>query len=97
LAAASTGRPSTPEQAMAFVDMLTEEGGVGLWSPGHDFGQRLLQMACDLKVTGVRVFDLQIALIAVENGATELWSHNGGFVRVPGLRLKDPLATPSRY
>jgi uncharacterized protein len=88
----SIGRPSSPEQATAFVETLVDEGGVRLWSPGHDFARRLLQVACDLKVSGVRVFDLQIALVAVENGATELWSHDVGFVRVPGLRLRDPLS-----
>ena len=46
----------------------------------------------ELKIVGRRIFDLQIALIAFENGATELWSHDKNFVGVPGLKVSDPLA-----
>jgi predicted nucleic acid-binding protein len=44
-----------------------------------------------LKIAGARVFDLQIALIALENGATEIWSHDRAFAGVPGLQVRDPL------
>jgi hypothetical protein len=37
------------------------------------------------------VFDVQIALTAFEGGATDLWTHDTRFVKVPGLRLHDPL------
>jgi toxin-antitoxin system PIN domain toxin len=90
----STGRPSTAGEAAAFVEMLADSGGVQVWSPGRDFGVRLLRVACDLGVSGVRVFDLQIALTAVEHGATEIWSHDADFVHLPGLRLRDPLTKP---
>lgn len=70
---------------------LLQDGGGTLWQPGPDFGQRLFQLAEELKVTGPRLFDLQIALIAFENGATELWSHDRNFVGVPGLKVLDPL------
>jgi uncharacterized protein len=89
---AASGRPSTPEEAREFVRMLEEEGGVIVFGPGPEFAARLLQLAGDLGVTGVRVFDLQIALCAIDGGATELWSHDRVFVRVPGLRIRDPLA-----
>jgi len=29
---------------------------------------------------------------ALENGATEIWTHDAAFVRVPGLHVVDPLA-----
>jgi predicted nucleic acid-binding protein len=45
----------------------------------------------DHDVTGPRVFDLQIALAAIDNGATELWTHDTHFVQVPGLRVVYPL------
>ncbi len=48
-------------------------------------------MAADLGVTGVRVFDLQIGLCALDSGATELWTHDRGFVKIPGLAVHDPL------
>ena len=88
----ASGRPSSPEEAAAFLRSLQEGGGLAVWSQGARFVERLLQTAADLEVRGVRVFDLQIALCALDGGATELWTHDGGFVKVPGLRLRDPLS-----
>ena len=87
---ASDGRPSTPGQAAAFIGALVR-AGAQIWLPGPGFGDRLLQLATDLDVIGARVFDLQIALTAFEGGATDLWTHDARFVKVPGLRLHDPL------
>jgi predicted nucleic acid-binding protein len=83
--------PAKPAQARTFITNLLEDGGGNLWQPGADFGQRLFQLADDLKVLGPRIFDLQIALVAFENGATEIWSHDRNFVTVPGLHVRDPL------
>ena len=87
---ASEGRPSTAEEAVAFVRALTDAGAM-VWLPGPGFGERLLQTARDLSVSGPRVFDLQIALTAFEGGATEIWSHDSAFISVPGLPVRDPL------
>ena len=89
--ARAAGRPSEPAEARRFIDSLVDEGGLEIWSPGPGSGARLLQMATDLSVSGPRIFDLQIALTAFDNGATELWSHDQGFVSFPGLRIHDPL------
>ena len=89
---AASGRPSSPEEAAAFLRVLQEEGGLAVWSQGPQFADRLQQTAADLDVRGVRVFDLQIALCALDGGATELWTHDKGFVKVPGLRIRDPLS-----
>ena len=89
---AATGTPARPETAALFITNLVEDGGGTLWQPSADFGRRLLQIAAELKIVGRRIFDLQIALIAFENGATELWSHDRNFVGVPGLKVRDPLA-----
>lgn len=43
-------------------------------------------------MSGPRVFELQISLCALDGGATELWTHDRAFVKVPGLTLRDPLA-----
>ena len=86
------GGPSSAEQAASFLTNLLTDGGGRLWPPGPDFGLRLLQLAAQLNVTGPRIFDLQIALTAFENGATELWSHDHNFVSVPGLTIHDPLS-----
>ncbi len=87
---ASAGRPSTPDQAAAFVRALVR-AGAQIWLPGPGFADRLLQLAADLEVVGARVFDLQIALAVFEGGATDLWTHDRRFVKIPGLRLHDPL------
>ena len=87
---ASEGKPSTPKQAAAFIAALVD-AGAQIWLPGSGFGARLLQAAADLNIVGPRVFDLQIALTVFEGGATELWTHDARFVKIPGLRLHDPL------
>jgi toxin-antitoxin system PIN domain toxin len=86
----ASGRPSPPEAAAKFVTSL-RSAGVEELTPGSAFATRLVQMAADLGVTGARTFDLQIGLCALDGGATELWTHDGGFVKIPGLRLRDPL------
>jgi uncharacterized protein len=86
------GRPSTPEEAAAFLRSLRDDGGAMIWGQGPHMADRLLQTADDLKITGVRVFDLQIALCALDGGATKIWTHDVNFVKVPGLRVMDPLS-----
>jgi len=68
-----------------------EHRGARILGPGPGFADRQLQLAIDLAVAGGRVFDLQIALCAIDGGATELWTHDTRFIKVPGLRLRDPL------
>ncbi len=87
---ASAGGPSTSEQARRFLAALIE-AQAAVWLPGENFWERLAGLAVDLKVRGPRIFDLQIALTAFENGASELWTHDAGFVTLPGLRLCHPL------
>jgi predicted nucleic acid-binding protein len=87
----SEGRPSVPAEAGAYLAALAE-AGAEVWEPGAGFGARLAQLAVDLDVSGPRVFDLQIALTAFEGGATELWTADARFVKLPGLRLHNPLS-----
>jgi toxin-antitoxin system PIN domain toxin len=89
---AATGRPSTTEEAAAFIRSLVEQGGAALWTPGAALAERLFAFARRLDVRGVRIFDLQIALSAVDGGATELWTHDRDFISVPGLPVRDPLS-----
>jgi toxin-antitoxin system PIN domain toxin len=87
---AATGRPSSPGDAAAFLAALEEAGAIVL-GPGPAFSTRLVQTAADLTVTGSRIFDLQIGLCALDGGATELWTHDANFVKIPGLVIRDPL------
>jgi len=84
-------RPSTPKEAKDFIFALCEDGNIQIWEPHGDFSTRFIQLASDLKIAGPRIFDLQIALIAFENGATELWTNDKAFIQMPGLRIKIPL------
>ncbi len=45
-----------------------------------------------MSVSGPRVFDLQIGLLALEAGVTEMWTHDAGFIALSGLKVDDPLA-----
>ena len=87
---ASRGGPSTPQQASGFLRALWR-GGAQVWQSGEGFADRLLGLAGDLGVRGARIFDLQIALTALDNGAREIWTHDKEFLRVHGLRVHDPL------
>jgi len=86
------GGPTEPAKARNFLASLLETGEPKVFLPGKAFGERLIQTAADLGVTGIRIFDLQIGLLAVENGATELWTHDAGFVPISKLTVKDPLS-----
>ena len=92
---ASAGRPSTPEQAAGFVAGL-RVAGAQVWMPGGRFAERVARLATELSVVGPRVFDLQIALMAFEGGATELWTADHNFTSVPGLPVVLPLERPAR-
>ncbi|HVE65688.1 MAG TPA: hypothetical protein VNC59_03830 [Thermoanaerobaculia bacterium] len=49
------------------------------------------ETADEMGIRGPRIYDLQIALTAFDNGATEMWTHDRAFVPFPGLRVFDPL------
>ena len=88
---ASTGGPSTAQQAQAFLRALMVEAGAKVWLAHDGFWERLARLAAELRVQGSRIFDLQIALAAFENGASEIWTHDRSFVVFPGLLVHDPL------
>jgi predicted nucleic acid-binding protein len=85
------GGPSSAKVVTHFFHYLISEGHGNLWTPGVGFGQRLMRWAATLKIRGKRIFDLQIALIAFEHGAQEIWTHDVDFVSVPGVKVRDPL------
>ncbi len=87
----AAGGPSTADKAASFIRVLIRDGEMRIWTPGGSFADQLLQRAASLSVSGIRIFDLQIALIAADNGAREIWTHDLNFVRLPGIRVRDPL------
>ena len=86
------GGKSSPPTVSHFFHYLLTEGHGHLWTPGPGFGQRLLKWATSLKVHGGRIFDLQIAVIAFEHGAREIWTHDQHFSSVPALKVRDSLS-----
>ncbi|MBI4874683.1 MAG: PIN domain-containing protein [Acidobacteria bacterium] len=86
----SSGRPSREEEAEAFLAGLFQAGAQVL-QPREGFVARLTRLACDLRIRGPRIFDLQIALVSLEGGAGEIWTHDRRFASLPGLPIRDPL------
>jgi predicted nucleic acid-binding protein len=51
----------------------------------------VIAIPTNLRVYAHRAAPAEIAAIAHENGARELWSHDRHFRTVPGLRVVDPI------
>jgi len=88
--AAHPGGASSAAKVTHFFHYLLTEGHGHVWTPGPGFGQRLIRWAAALKVRGTRIFDLQIAVIAFEHGAREIWTHDRSFVSVPAVKVRNP-------
>jgi uncharacterized protein len=88
----SVGGASPPDLAARFIRELVQAAGRVL-QPGERFAERCFEAAVSLEVRGPRVFDLQIGLMCLEAGVTELWTRDAGFVALPGLKVVDPLAS----
>jgi len=88
---ASVGGASRPSAARGFIHALIETAGAVLLPPPAALVPRCLQLADQLNVHGPRIFDLQISLTALEAGVSEIWTHDAGFVGLPGIRIRDPL------
>jgi predicted nucleic acid-binding protein len=88
----SVGGGSSPATARGFIDALIETAGATILPPASALGPRCLQLAEQLDVRGPRIFDLQVGLAALDAGVTEIWTHDAGFIGLPGLKVRDPLA-----
>ncbi len=89
---AAPPKPSTPAEASAFLKTLVRDAEANIWLPREGFNQRLIQLASELRVCGPRIFDLAIGLTAIEAGARQIWTHDFGFLSIPGLQAVFPLA-----
>jgi predicted nucleic acid-binding protein len=85
------GGASSPEIARRFLESLLESGKGQIWHPSSGFGLRLANSGSKMGVCGAMIFDLQIAMIALENGCSQIWTHDKAFISIPGLRVVDPL------
>jgi hypothetical protein len=87
----SIGGGSSPASARGFIESLIETAGATILPPPPALAPRCLQIAEQLDVRGPRIFDLQISLTALDAGVTEIWTHDSGFIGLPGLKVLDPL------
>jgi predicted nucleic acid-binding protein len=87
----SIGGGTAPATARHFIDALIETAGASILPPPPSVAPRSLQIAEQLDIRGPRIFDLQIGLVALDAGVTEIWTHDAGFVGLPGLTIRDPL------
>jgi len=94
---ASAGGASRPSAARGFIHGLMETAGAVILPPPAAVVPRCLQIADQMDLCGPRIFDLQISLTALEAGVSELWTHDAGFVGLPGLWIRDPLAEGSSH
>ena len=87
----SAGGGSSPASARGFIDALIETAGAVVLPPPAALAARCMQIADRLGVRGPRIFDLQIGVTALEAGVSEIWTHDAGFIKLPGLETRDPL------
>ncbi len=87
----SPGGGSSPRQAAGFLQNLLA-AGCRIWAPEGTSFESFLSQAQTQAIRGAEIFDLQIAWIAKSQGAREIWTHDAGFISIPGLRVVDPLA-----
>ena len=90
----SVGGGSSPAAAREFVEALVETAGAVILPPPAALGPRCLQIGEQLDIRGPRIFDVQIGLTALEAGVREIWTHDAGFIALPGLAVRDPLSNP---
>jgi predicted nucleic acid-binding protein len=85
------GGPSSTAKASGFLNFLRQELSMQIFLPHNGFSDLLIKTAHKRKITAVHIFDLQIALIAKGNGASEIWTHDHKFIGLPGLKVVNPL------
>lgn len=87
---ASYPKPSSTKEAAAFLAFLSEELDAQVFMPILRFDHFLIHCAQELNVSGNRIFDLQIGLMAQLNGVREMWTCDRKFVHIPKLKIIHP-------
>lgn len=83
--------PSTPREAFAQLQALTEAGAVFLAESESHFGT-LRNLVIGANATGGAVHDARIAAICLDHGVKELWTADRDFTRFPSLRTSNPVS-----
>ena len=82
----------TVAEAAEIVTEWVSRPNVGVIQPTRGHYELVTELARSGKVRGPRLMDVHLAALAIEHGAT-LCTTDRGFVRFPGLRVEDPLAS----
>jgi toxin-antitoxin system PIN domain toxin len=87
--------PTTPEDALTFVDRLRQRPNVRLLVHGPASWDIFSRVCRAARARGKLVPDAYLAALAIEHGC-ELVSADGDFARFAGLRYRHPLAADSK-
>lgn len=86
--------PTDPERALADLESLLESPSLVLLGEGPAHAGHLARAVRGGAVAGNLVHDAHIAALCIEHGVRELWTADRDFARFPGLRTRDPFASP---
>jgi predicted nucleic acid-binding protein len=87
---ASYPEPSSTKEAGDFLNLLIEDLDATVFMPIRRFDDFLIHYAQELNVSGNRIFDLQIGLMAQLNGVSEMWTCDRKFIHIPKLKIIHP-------
>jgi toxin-antitoxin system PIN domain toxin len=82
------GGPTSPDQAISFLNSVLQDGGGQVWEALSGMGLRLMSQAAKYTLSGPRIFDLQIAMIARDHGANQIWTYDRQFIAIDGVSVK---------
>jgi len=85
-------KPFTPERAFTLVEEWLEQPAARIVQPGQRHLSILRGLLTPLGTAGNLTSDAHLAALAIEQSA-QLCSCDNDFVRFPGLRWKNPLAS----
>jgi toxin-antitoxin system PIN domain toxin len=83
--------PSTPEEAIAQIDIWMESATLHLLSETPTHWAHLRQLIITGQLQGPIIHDARIAALCLAHGVRELWSADRDFNRFPALRVRNPL------
>ena len=78
--------PSTPAQAVGYLDGLFDAGNARLLGPGDSWWRYLRSLVLAGRAASNRVFDAQIAAVCLDQGVSVLITEDSDFGRFPLLR-----------
>jgi toxin-antitoxin system PIN domain toxin len=85
-------KPLSAAEAMANVDDLISRPHVRTGGEADGFWDAYRAVTDGLTVRGNLVPDAHIVALMRQHGVSTIWSHDRGFMRFPGISMRDPFA-----